>query len=121
MDRGPRGGTLAATPVRHRSGDDPVRLCSAGAPEQCSFFRFVVLVLPILACFSIVRDVSRTAGFAAIYAGVILFAWLWSFAGAPRHQGYLFVALVGSVWMARSAYCPLRRWPRYGLCSSSSM
>ena len=28
--------------------------------------------------------------------------------GAPRHQGYLFVALVGSDWMARSATLPAK-------------
>ena len=33
---------------------------------------------------------------------------LWQFLGAPRHHGTLFVALIGTVWMWRSAILPAR-------------
>jgi hypothetical protein len=63
----------------------------------------VVLVLPILALWTIVRDRIRTAEFATTYCGVLLFAQLFHFtSSAARHEGILFVAFVGTVWMSRA-------------------
>jgi hypothetical protein len=68
----------------------------------------MVLAAPLLACLSIVRDPLRTAEYAVIFVGVLLFAQLWNFPGSPRHHGFLFIALVGTVWMWRSAGEPAR-------------
>jgi hypothetical protein len=51
---------------------------------------------------------ARTAEFAAIYLGVLLFTLVWSFPGGPRHFGFLFVALIGTVWMWRSTVLPAK-------------
>jgi hypothetical protein len=67
-----------------------------------------VLALPLLACWLITRDWKLTAQYALIYLGVLLFAQIWHFLGAPRHHGILFTAFVGTVWMWRSAVPPAR-------------
>jgi len=45
-------------------------------------------------------------GFMIVYIGIILFAMLFNFTGYARHQGTLFLALVGYVWSSR-IYAPL--------------
>ncbi|MGH6825920.1 hypothetical protein [Methyloceanibacter sp.] len=67
-----------------------------------------VLAAPILACWSIVRDPLRTAEYAAILVGTLLFAQFWHFPGSPRHHGFLFIALIGTVWMWRGTILPER-------------
>jgi hypothetical protein len=65
-----------------------------------------VLALPLLACWFIMRDWKLTAQYALIYFGVLLFAEIWHFLGAPRHHGTLLMAFVGTVWMWRGAVPP---------------
>lgn len=69
----------------------------------------LVLALPVLACWSIVRDRALALEFATIYAGVLVFAQLSQYPFTPRHFGFVFVALVGAVWMARRKATP--GWP----------
>lgn len=63
----------------------------------------LVLIVPIAACWAITRDRLRTAEFALVCFGTVLFAVLWQFPGAPRHHGILFVAFLGVVWAWRAA------------------
>jgi hypothetical protein len=93
--------TLATTSF----GADPAGTLfrSLGGGSESLLLALLVFSLPVAMCFAIVRDWLRTAEFAAIYFGIILFAVLWSFSGGPRHQGYVFIALVGTIWAARSA------------------
>jgi hypothetical protein len=42
-----------------------------------------------------------TLEFATIYAGILLFAQLSQYPFTPRHFGFVFVAFVGVVWLAR--------------------
>jgi hypothetical protein len=103
---GGKGAALAATPFGKNPLSEMVGLVSgAGAG---SIVQIAVLAAPPLACFSIVRDRARTAEFAAIYLGALLFALVWNFPGAPRHFGFLFVALIGTVWMWRSTVSPAK-------------
>jgi len=98
------GAQLAATPFGLLPANQLALLIGQANPLLVLF----VLALPILACWSIVRDSVRTAQYAAIFIGVLLFAQLWQFPGSPRHHGILFMALVGTVWMWRSAILPAR-------------
>jgi hypothetical protein len=68
----------------------------------------IILAAPILACWLIVRNWALTAQYTLIYVGVLLFAQLWQHPGSPRHHGTLFMALVATVWMWRSAVLPAR-------------
>ena len=61
-----------------------------------------VLVLPILACSSIVRDRALTITYLGTAIGILMFPTIWQYPLAPRHYGFLFVALVGTVWMWRA-------------------
>jgi hypothetical protein len=61
----------------------------------------LVLALPVLAVWSVVRERMATLEFATIYAGILLFAQLSQYPFTPRHFGFVFVAFVGVVWMAR--------------------
>jgi hypothetical protein len=100
------GRKLAATPF----GSNPayrlfwlIRQSPSAAP-----ITLAVLALPLLACWLIVRDWKLSVQYALIYVGVLLFAQIWHFLGAPRHHGTLFMALVGTVWMWRSTVPPTR-------------
>ena len=61
-----------------------------------------VFGLPFLACWSIVRDRLLEASYAATVIGILLFAELYRFEGDARHHGFLFVALVATVWLRRA-------------------
>lgn len=69
---------------------------------------WTILVLPLGACAAIVRNRMLFLEYAAVYIGILLFAEFWQYPGAARHHGYLFVALVGVVWMAREVAAPVR-------------
>ena len=70
----------------------------AGSPGLIA----AVLTLPILACFSIVRDRWLMASYAAAIIGFVLFSEMLDYGGKPRHFGFLFIALIGVVWMWRA-------------------
>src|SRR6185503_16566358 len=80
-----------------------------GVDDQHRIVFVVALSLPIAMCWAIVRDVVATIEFAVTYLGVLLFALLWQFTGGSRHQGVLFLALVGAVWTHRAAAPPVRQ------------
>jgi hypothetical protein len=61
-----------------------------------------VLTLPILACWAIVRDRWLVASYATTIIAVILFSAIWNYGGQLRHYGFLFIALIGVVWIWRS-------------------
>jgi len=98
---------LAATPFARDPADQLSLLLLGGGYQPV--LTAAVLIFPILACWTIVRDRLRTAEFATTYLGVLLFAQLWNFEGAPNQQGTLFVALIGTVWMWRANIAPARR------------
>jgi hypothetical protein len=91
---------LAATPFALDPANQIFFLLGGGSGQ--SLIQALVLTLPIVACFLIVGNPARTAEFAVTYLGTLLFAQLWQYPGGPRHYGFLFVALVGALWMARS-------------------
>ena len=96
---------LAATPWGLETDSQLVALL-AWLPEYAVVG--LLLAVPLLVCFSIMRVSWRTAEFTVVYVGLLLFAQLWSFAGAPRHSGIIFIALIGTVWTWRSAVLPAR-------------
>ena len=97
---------LAARPFGH----DPTQqiFLLLGGAESFSWLALGALLFPVLACLAIVRDWKLTAQYAVIYSGIILFPQLWSYLGAPRHYGFVFIVLVGTVWMWRSRMLPAR-------------
>jgi hypothetical protein len=101
---------LAGTPFGHHPFESAVEAIEgAGAVPV-----LLVLALPVLACWSIVRDRRLSLEFATIYAGILLFAQLSQYPFTPRHFGFVFVAFAGVVWMggrsARPAWPALAVW-----------
>jgi hypothetical protein len=90
------GAHLVSTPF---GGNPAQNLALLIAQANSPLLSLMVLAGPLFACWSIVRDPLRTAEYAVIFVGVLLFAQLWHFPGSPRHYGFLFIALVGTVWM----------------------
>jgi hypothetical protein len=68
-----------------------------------------LLLFPPIACWLIVRDWKLAAEFAVTYFGILMFALLWDFPGVARHHGIVFIAFVGTIWMA-SAQGRLAGW-----------
>jgi hypothetical protein len=66
-------------------------------------------LLPVLACWFIVRDRRLVTEFTLTYLGLLTFAALWDYQGEARHRGVVFLALVGTIWIAQ-ACSPLSRW-----------
>jgi hypothetical protein len=75
----------------------------------------IVLALPALGCWAMVRDRSIVASYMLIIVGMMLFSELWMFEGSPRHHGFLFVALIGMVWMWRVSSRQSASWIWIGL------
>ena len=80
----------------------------------------LVLILPILACWSIVRDRLLVATYAAVIIGIMLFAEIWDHSGGSRHYGFLFIALIGTVWMWRAKSKP-NAWVWIGLLAVNAL
>ena len=100
------GAALAATPFGGNPAEQLVLLIT-GAPTS-ALLTLALLAAPLVACWIIVREKMLVAQYAMIFVGVLLFAQLWQFPGSPRHHGILFITLVGTVWMWRSAMLPAR-------------
>ena len=81
----PISGILAIT---HADGDHPARLAA-------------LLIIPVALCAMLTRNSYRVLEFTLAYAGIMLFAVLWHYAGGARHHGLIFLALVACVWTAR--------------------
>lgn len=99
------GAALATTPF-----GDPVQqlyvLAGGGGSNQLAVV--AALTVPIILCWSIVRDRTLALEFAVTYVGILLFAQLSQYPFTPRHYGFVFLALIGVVWMGRSAVPPRR-------------
>jgi hypothetical protein len=76
----------------------------------------LVFAAPLIACWLISRERIRVAEFATFYGGVLAFATLWNFAGASRHHGIVFLALLASAWLARAKFAG-DRWSAWTLRS----
>jgi hypothetical protein len=59
-----------------------------------------ILAVPIGFCALLAG--RRVLEFCLAYAGIMVFAVLWHFTGASRHNGLVFVAFVAAVWAART-------------------
>jgi hypothetical protein len=98
-----RAGTA---PIPHFWNPNPFQdfVAVTQADGQHPFRLMLVLIAPIAICWMIVRTLLPTLAFAMTYIGVILFSNIWLFSGSSRHHGILFLAFVGSAWMARSEH-----------------
>lgn len=94
--------TFIGAPVKLANAlGNPARLLTKFL-EASPGWAAVVLTLPILACLSIVRDRWLSASYAIIFIGIMSFSEAWNFEGEPRHYGFLFIALIGVVWIWRA-------------------
>jgi hypothetical protein len=75
----------------------------------------IVLTLPALGCWAMIRDRSIVASYILVIVGIMLFSELWMFEGSPRHYGFMFVALTGMVWMWRASSGKSASWIWIGL------
>ena len=108
---------LAGTPFGHHPFQSAVQAIEGAGLVPV----LLVLALPVLTVWSIVRERMPTLEFATIYAGILLFAQLSQYPFTPRHFGFVFVAFVGVVWMARRKRQPPGPRSRFGCRCFRSM
>ncbi len=96
---------LASTPLGHHPFQSAFETISGAGLVPT----LLVLAFPVIGCWAILRNRMLSLEFATIYAGILLFAQLSQYPFTPRHFGFVFVALVGVVWMARRKAAP--GWP----------
>jgi len=79
------------------------------------------LVLPILVCLSTVQDRLLVAAYAATVIGNLLFVVIYNYEFEPRHHGFLFIALIGTVWMWRALPGKRTSWVWIGLLAVNAL
>ena len=79
------------------------------------------LVLPILVCLSAVQDRLLVATYAATVIGILLFIRICNYEFEPRHHGFLFIALIGTVWMWRALPGKPTSWVWIGLLAVNAL
>jgi hypothetical protein len=61
-----------------------------------------LLAIPIALCVALTRQGTRVLEFSLAFSGIMLFSVLWHYAGGSRHFGFVFIALIACVWLARA-------------------
>src|SRR5262249_31231230 len=87
------------------------------SPAELSLF----LVLPFLVCLSAVQDRLLVATYAATVIGILLFIRICNYEFEPRQHGFLFIALIGTVWMWRAFPGKPTSWVWIGLLAVNAL
>jgi len=93
---------------------------STSLPESSAELS-LFLVLPILVCLSAVQDRLLVATYAATVIGILLFIRICNYEFEPRHHGFLFIALIGTVWMWRALPGKPTSWVWIGLLAVNAL